>query len=167
MTIARGMSLILAVLMLLAVIWSTGDRGVAERTQATVIKIVDGDTIKVRDITDHQFTVRIIGIDTPETKHPDLPVQCYGPEASAFAADILAGRSVVLAYNPLGDAEDKYGRTLAYVELLDGTDYGLTAIQQGLARERDYDERYDRQHKYLKAQAAAERELAGLWKECR
>jgi endonuclease YncB( thermonuclease family) len=60
----------------------------AQRRTATaeyrVIAVVDGDTIEVRDSEGHTDTVRLLGVDTPETRHPDRPVECFGPEAAAY-----------------------------------------------------------------------------------
>jgi micrococcal nuclease len=83
-----------------------------ELTLAT--SVVDGDTIKVQFDAGGTFTVRLIGIDTPETKHPSKPVQCFGVEASAKTAELLPpGTRVELEMDV--QALDRYGRNLAYV----------------------------------------------------
>ena len=80
-----------------------------------VTRVVDGDTIKVRS-RGFEDTVRLIGIDTPETRDPSEPVQCFGPEASARARRLLPpGRSVRLVTDDTQDTRDRYGRLLAYV----------------------------------------------------
>lgn len=66
----------------------------AYTTTATVVKVVDGDTVEVRYPDGGEDTVRVLAIDTPETKHPSKPVECGGPEATAFAKDPLSGRVV-------------------------------------------------------------------------
>ena len=166
---SRGLAMTLATLLVTAVIlvaeYLTADQGVAEPTRVTVARVVDGDTIRVRDLTGHEFPVRVIGIDTPETRHPTLGEQCYGPEATTFTERFLAAGAVRLVYDPRVDPEDKYGRTLAYVER-DGADLGEAAIRAGVARERDYDERYGRQQDYQRAQRRAERDGNGLWGAC-
>ena len=53
----------------------------AGRTNATVVRVVDGDTI-VADVDGRQERVRFIGIDTPESVKPRSPVECFGKEAS-------------------------------------------------------------------------------------
>ena len=75
-----------------------------------VRKVVDGDTVEVAGGT----TVRLIGVDTPETKAPNRPVGCFGAEASRFAATLLPPGTPVRL---VGDVEqrDRYGRLLAYV----------------------------------------------------
>ena len=55
---------------------------------ATLVRVVDGDTIQV-EVDGQRENVRLIGIDTPETKRPNTPVECFGPEASAFTPSLL------------------------------------------------------------------------------
>jgi micrococcal nuclease len=77
---------------------------------ATIERVVDGDTVVLRDST----RVRLIGIDTPETVDPRRPVECFGAEASARAKELLPeGTRVRLEYDV--ERTDRYGRTLAYV----------------------------------------------------
>jgi micrococcal nuclease len=81
----------------------------------TVSREVDGDTIHVR-VRGFDDTVRLVGIDTPETKRPGTPVQCFGPAASERTARILPpGTPVRLETDPTQDTRDRYGRLLAYV----------------------------------------------------
>ena len=62
---------------------------------AHVERVIDGDTIQVR-VEGKSHTVRLIGVDTPETKHPTKPVQYFGREASAFTKAALEGKTVLL-----------------------------------------------------------------------
>jgi micrococcal nuclease len=89
------------------------------------IRVVDGDTI----ILDGNEKVRLIGVDTPETVHPSKPVQFFGKEASAFTKRMVEGKNVRLEYD--WQRSDKYGRTLAYVYLEDGTFLNAEIIKQG------------------------------------
>lgn len=93
-----------------------------------VTEVVDGDTIKVSTIG----TLRLIGMDTPETRDPRKPVQCFGKEASKRAKELLSGKRVYLEYDP-AQKQDKYGRTLAYVYREDGLFYNAEMIKQGFA----------------------------------
>src|SRR3954452_9580050 len=100
---------------------------------ATMISVVDGDTIDV-DIRGHRERVRLIGIDTPETKKPNTPVQCYGPEATKFTKSLLP-KDVALHLERDVVARDDFGRMLAYVYLpIDGEFVNLPIIRQGYAR---------------------------------
>ena len=90
-----------------------------------VERVVDGDTIVVRGVG----RVRLIGVDTPETVHPSRPVEFFGREASAFAKRLLDGQRVRLEYDR--EPTDRYGRTLAYVHLADGTFVNAEIIRRG------------------------------------
>ncbi|UXF00579.1 nuclease [Fervidobacterium riparium] len=85
-----------------------------EFKKATVLEVIDGDTIKV-SIAGEEYKVRLIGVNTPETKHPVKKVEYYGPEAKAFTKKFLTGRTVYLEFD-VGE-KDRYGRLLAYVWL--------------------------------------------------
>ena len=80
---------------------------------ARVTRVVDGDTIIV-DLGGRTEKVRLLGIDTPETKSPTKPVQCFGKEASAHTADLLAPGTEVRLERDV-EERDVYGRLLAYV----------------------------------------------------
>ncbi|MBM3664618.1 MAG: thermonuclease family protein [Actinobacteria bacterium] len=83
--------------------------------RGTVTKVVDGDTIKFQ-ARGFESTMRLIGIDTPETKRPGYPVQCGGPAASAETARLLpVGTAIRVESDPSQDARDKYDRFLGYV----------------------------------------------------
>jgi len=91
----------------------------------TVKRVIDGDTILLAN----GQRVRLIGVDTPETKHPQKPVQRFGNEAYLFTKRMVEGKEVRLEYN--WQKRDKYGRLLAYVYLLDGTLLNGEIIKQG------------------------------------
>jgi hypothetical protein len=80
-----------------------------------VRRVIDGDTLEL----DNGEDVRLIGVDTPETKHPKKPVERFGKEAAAFTKRLVEGQEIRLEYDQ--QRHDKYGRTLAYVYLPDGT----------------------------------------------
>jgi endonuclease YncB( thermonuclease family) len=127
-----------------------------------VRQVVDGDTLKV-ELAGGVETIRIIGLDTPEVVDPGSPVQCYGPEASARARELLEGQSVRLVADPSQGERDKYGRLLRYVELADGVDFGLTMIRDGYAHEYTYATAYERQAAYRAAEASARDVQRGFW----
>ena len=82
--------------------------------QAVIVRAVDGDTAVVR-IDGQEKRGRFLGVDTPETVHPNKPVQFYGKEASSFTKESLNGRRVWLEYD--SNPQDRYGRHLAYIWL--------------------------------------------------
>ncbi len=95
-----------------------------------VTEVVDGDTVKVA--RHGETSIRIIGIDTPETVHPTEPVECGGPRASQLATHLLTGKQVRLVFDPSQGRIDAYGRTLAYLQVRGGPyDFGLAMIQRG------------------------------------
>lgn len=97
-----------------------------------VAKVVDGDTIHVG--RGWRFTtVRLIGVDTPETVHPEKPVEFFGPEASEFTKRQLQGEKVRLEIEPSNEY-DHYGRLLAYIFLMNDTLFNAELIKRGYAR---------------------------------
>jgi micrococcal nuclease len=102
-------------------------------TTADVLKVVDGDTVDIRDDVRGRLRVRLLGIDTPETQKPGYTVGCWGPEATQFAKDTLLGQRVALITDPTQGLHDRYGRTLAYLEKADGWDYSVEAARAGAA----------------------------------
>lgn len=136
----------------------------ADPAAAWVTKVVDGDTVKVLDPTLGAVTVRVLGIDTPETKKPGFTVGCFGPEASANATRLLGGQKVTVTRDRGQDAADRYGRTLAYLTLPDGSDYSVAAARGGYAKSYVYDHRPVTKHAEIAAaEKAAQIGKAGLW----
>ncbi|MDA0178902.1 thermonuclease family protein [Solirubrobacter phytolaccae] len=101
--------------------------------RARVIRVVDGDTIKVELDGGRLDTVRLVGIDTPESKRPQTPVECGSKKAASTLRRLVEGRDVLLRRDATQDAVDKYGRALAYVEA-DGKDAGEAMVASGWAK---------------------------------
>jgi micrococcal nuclease len=142
--------------------WWSGGR-VAERFDAMVVHVVDGDTIVV-EVADRTETVRILGADTPETVDRRKPVQCYGPEASAHTKARLApGTRVSLETD--AEARDKYGRLLAYV-YVDGARYDDELLRLGFARLLIIPPNGVHARAMLKAELDARAAGRGLWGGC-
>jgi len=97
-----------------------------------VTSVTDGDTIGVGRGWRYQ-KVRLIGVDTPETVHPEKPVEPFGPEASDFTERKLGGQRVHLEFEP-ANQYDRYDRLLAYVFLADGALFNAELVKQGYAR---------------------------------
>ena len=85
---------------------------IPRRVLANVVRVIDGDTIEV-EIAGQLFTVRYIGIDTPETKHPTRGVEPYGPEASERNRQLVESKTVYLERDV--SETDQFGRLLRYV----------------------------------------------------
>ena len=90
------------------------DSGSQDFVSGVVVRAVDGDTAVIK-VDGQERRVRLLGVDTPETVHPNKPVQFYGKEASRFTKDSLNGRRVWLEYD--ANPQDRYQRHLAYVWL--------------------------------------------------
>ena len=116
----------LAAIIPIAVLGAAGG-ALGEPAWRTVERVIDGDTV----VLDGGERVRLIGVDTPETVHPTKPVERFGREASEFTKSMAEGQRVRLEYESGGDREDRYGRTLAYVYLGDGTLLNREIIEQG------------------------------------
>ena len=127
-----------------------------------VAKVIDGDTISI--IKDGKtVTLRLIGLDTPETVDPRKPVQCFGKAASDKAKELLAGKTVRLEFDSSQGLLDKYGRTLAYVFLSNGTLFNEYMIAEGYGHEYTYNLPYKYQREFKEAESRARAEKRGLW----
>lgn len=138
---------------------------IENRVAATVIKVVDGDTITV-SLNGRNETVRIIGINTPETVDPRSPVECFGIEASNQAKKLFTDsqNTVWLEVDPSQGERDRYNRLLRYVFIQNGTvDYGRMMIAQGYAYEYTYGTPYKYQAVYKNVQQDAQGKELGLW----
>ena len=98
---------------------------------ATVTRVIDGDTVDV-DVHGQVERIRLLNIDTPETKDPNQPVECLGPEATEYLTGLLpSGTTVRLEYDR--ERIDRYDRTLAAVFNADGKLVNAEVARQGLA----------------------------------
>jgi micrococcal nuclease len=133
--------------------------------QATVTRVVDGDTIVV-DLGDRTEKVRLIGIDTPETKDPRKPVQCYGKEASKRTEALLPEGTAVRLERDV-ELRDRYGRLLAYVfRQPDGLFVNLELARGGYAQVLTIPPNVANADRFVAAVAEARRAGRGLWSAC-
>lgn len=102
-----------------------------ETIEAKIINVIDGDTFAAT-VNGKEERIRLLLVDTPETKHPDKPIQPFGEEASAFTKSILTNGKVVQLEFDLAQ-RDKYGRLLAYV-YVDGKMLNEILLEKGFAR---------------------------------
>ncbi len=134
-------------------------------TNAEVIKIIDGDTVLVTYLGKNE-TIRMIGIDTPETVDPRKDVQCFGKEASNKTSELISGKKVIIETDESQGERDKYGRLLAYIKLEDGTNVNKLLIAEGFAYEYTYQNNpYKYQSEFIQAQLEAKQKNNGLWSE--
>jgi micrococcal nuclease len=125
---------------------------------ATVTRVVDSDTVEISPPVEELSTVRLIGIDTPETHGHTQP---YGPEASAFAKGEIEGEEVGLELDV--QKIDPYGRLLAYVYLPDGQMFNETLVEEGYAQVASFPPNVKYQDRFLQAQREAREANRGLW----
>lgn len=150
---------ILALLVTAETLWTLSG-GDARGGRVLVTDVVDGDTVHAGRGW-RRTTVRLIGVDAPETVHPEKPVQFYGPEASEFTTKSLTGKWVRLEFELL-EQIDAYGRLLAYIFLEDGTLFNRELVRQGYARAYTrFPFRY--KDEFRLAQAEARAAGRGLW----
>ena len=132
--------IVILIITLFALCWFVGANG-GERypeedfsadQSYRVLKVIDGDTIKI-EYKGQTESVRLIGVDTPETVHPNKPVEFFGKEASAFTKNLLLGEDVYLRFG--NEDRGKYNRILAYVfRAPDGLFVNLEIVRQGYGK---------------------------------
>jgi micrococcal nuclease len=135
--------------------------------RARVARVIDGDTISV-SIGGGERSVRLLGIDTPETHRPGTPIECGGPEASASMERLAPpGTRVVLEPDPSQDRVDRYGRLLAYVRLPGGRLAEEAQLDAGWATVYVFaGHPVSRDPAFRRAQAAARAAGRGVWRRC-
>lgn len=125
---------------------------------------IDGDTVAVK-MGDTTESVRMIGVDTPETHKPNSPVQCYGPAAAAYTKTLIGSSQVRLQADPKSQNRDRYNRLLRYIYLPDGrlveqeliaNGYGFAYTQFPFTKSADF----------VAAEDAAKAAGKGLWGNC-
>jgi micrococcal nuclease len=158
-----GARRVVAVALVSVVAWWLGHQRHDAAPRARVIEAIDGDTIVVAFADGSTDTIRLLGVDTPETHHPTKPVGCYGPEASAYTARRLTGR--VVALEPDVEQRDVYGRRLAYVTV-GGARFDDELLRRGYARLLVIAPNRAHAHELLAAELAARRAHRGLWGRC-
>lgn len=129
-----------------------------------VQKFDDGDTVMV-DMNGVEEKIRMIGVDTPETKDPRKAVQCFGQAASDFTKQLIGDQSIRLEADPLNTNRDRYNRLLRYVYLADGRLVNAELIKQG------YGFAYTgfpftKADEFRQLQTEARQHNRGLWASC-
>lgn len=132
----------------------------------TILKVVDGDTVDI-EIDGHTERVRLIGVNTPETKHPTKPIECFGPEASAYLTQLLPKGTTVRIERDV-EARDRYGRMLLYLYLGSNDLFiNLDLVARGYGTPMSIEPNTFHRNDFVRAAAQAEAANVGLWKACR
>ncbi|WP_204336931.1 thermonuclease family protein [Cryomorpha ignava] len=128
-----------------------------------VTKVVDGDTFWADDGSEKGVKIRLIGVDAPESRNVFKKKKgYYGQEAKAYVSNLFEGQSVRLEYDV--DSLDQYGRTLAYVYLLDGTFVNADLVKNGYAMVMTVPPNVKYADDFVKYQRDARENNRGLWK---
>jgi micrococcal nuclease len=158
----------------------------AQLIAARITDVTDGDTIKVRAYGARRkhYTVRLIGIDTAETKRPGVPVECGGPQATSSMYRLAfttpqdtdgdglldekggSGRRVTLKTDPTQDTFDHYDRLLAYVTTRAGVNLGRRQIRDGWAKVYVFEDPFRQLPSFRSAQRDARDNDRGVWDLC-
>jgi micrococcal nuclease len=137
--------------------------GGSEHLTGRVVRAVDGDTLEVAIDGGPTETVRLIGVDTPETVKPDTPVQCFGPQASRFEHRKVEGHRVRLLTGV--EPRDYYDRLLAYV-WIEGRFLEAGLLRRGLARVLTFHPNDRFAHRFEAIAQKAAKAGKGLWNAC-
>ena len=130
------------------------------RDLVKVTRVIDGDTIEVeRD--GQKIKVRLIGVNTPETNHPQKGQQPFGQEAKSYTTKQLEGKTVQLRIDL--DSYDRYQRLLAYVYLVDGTMVNEVLIREGYAQVMSVPPNDTFAKRFVSLQREAREQKRGLW----
>ena len=155
---AAGAFLLAALLALLpSPIASQGDSATVH-----VVRVIDGDTIQVCCVFGDRVAVRYVGVDTPEIHHPMKGVEPYGMEAADANRKLVDGKTVRLEFDV--QQLDRYGRTLAYIYLEDGTFVNAWLVENGYAMVMTVPPNVRYAELFLKLQREAREARRGLWK---
>ena len=144
---------------------ASSDSSLPQGANARVVEVIDGDTVDV-SIDGKVERVRLIGIDTPETKKPNTPVECYGPEASQRTAFLLPiGTPVILQRDT--EARDHYGRLLGYIfRFADNLFVNGDLMKGGFARPLAIAPNTTYSKEFSSLATAAQAAKLGLWGAC-
>ncbi|MDR2071135.1 MAG: thermonuclease family protein [Treponema sp.] len=144
---------------------ASGEVHISALTKAYVTRVIDGDTIDVaiEDPPEELETserIRFLGVDTPETVHPNKEVEQFGKEASGYTKTALTRKTVYLAFDR--DLRDQYGRVLAYVYTEDNVCFNAELIKQGYARAYTSFP-FQFKDEFVKLEETAQATNTGLW----
>ena len=151
---------------------NAGETVKSDHLKATVIRVIDGDTVEVRLNDGKTDKVRLLGVDTPETNAKNKPgeygsvtdmdcLKAWGDKATTYAIDQLDKKEVVLVLDEDAGLRGYYGRLLAYVEM-EGKDFNKSLVKLGYARVYEEGES-KRESEYLRDQTTAQADSDGLW----
>ncbi len=123
-----------------------------------VDRVIDGDTLLLQG----NHRVRLLGVNTPETMHPDRPAEPLGLAATEYTRSLVEGKTITLEFDR--ERLDNYRRVLAYVYLSDGSLLNQRLIEAGMSPAVvSFPIRSDRRRLFQEAELAAQQSLIGIW----
>jgi len=134
---------------------------IGEERWVTVSKIYDGDTFKTR----RGEKIRLLGLNTPETRHGDEPGQPGGKQAKAALKKLILGKQVRLRFDK--EKKDRYKRTLAQVWMRDGLWINGWLLRQGYAHLYTFEPNSRWAKKLLQEERIARSQKLGIWRTTR
>jgi micrococcal nuclease len=154
------------VLVVVALVSCTADvEPLSPGASGRVVAIVDGDTLDI-DLGGRVERVRLIGIDTPETKKPGTAIECFGPEATRELTRLLPPGSEVVVRRDV-EARDDYGRLLLYVfRFSDEMFVNAELLERGFARTLEIPPNTSFSRALRALSARSESAKIGLWNAC-
>lgn len=128
-----------------------------------VIEVTDGDTFKI-EYNGKESKVRLIGVDTPESVHPDKSKNTqYGKKASNYTKELIEGKYITIEFDV--SETDQYGRLLVYAYLEDGTMLNKKLLEEGYAKIATYPPNVKYVEDFTKIQEEARKNKKGFWSE--
>jgi len=165
-TLMCGVITTFALLIGLASCSSSSQPPLSQTDLVKIVKVIDGDTVDIA-LAGRTERVRLIGVNTPETKHPTKPIECFGPEASAYLTQLLP-KGTTLRIERDVEARDRYGRMLLYLYLGSNDLFiNLDLVARGYGTPMSIEPNTFHRNDFVRAAAQAEAANVGLWKACR
>lgn len=165
-TLMCGVITTFALLIGLASCSSSSQPPLSQTDLVKIVKVIDGDTVDIA-LAGRTERVRLIGVNTPETKHPTKPIECFGPEASAYLTRLLPKGTTVRIERDV-EARDRYGRMLLYLYLGSNDLFiNLDLVARGYGTPMSIEPNTFHRNDFVRAAAQAEAANVGLWKACR
>ena len=157
-----GALLLGAILGLFPTLSRPSDRPPKPLVSVQVLRVIDGDTIEVCCVAGKRETVRYIGVNTPETRHPARGVEAYGKEATEANRRLVEGRTLRLEFDV--QQRDRHGRLLAYGYREDAIFVNAWLVENGYAQVMTVPPNVRYQELFLKLQQEARTASRGLWR---
>lgn len=155
----------LAMALVLAGCGAGAGAGAGKPGAAQVVRVIDGDTLVV-NVGGREESIRLLGIDTPESVDPRSPVECFGKEASRHTEALVPPGTEIHLVRDV-EARDRYSRLLAYVYRADdGAFINLQLLRKGFAAVLTYPPNVAHVDDFTAAAAQARAEGLGLWSAC-